>query len=226
VIDVYLEVGSKRTFAGAVEWPGWCRMGRDEASALAALVAYGERYGRVAQAAHLRLKSPADTSALTIVERTKGGSTTDFGAPETIPTGDERPFDAAELRRSQALLRAAWDAFDDAVASAQGKTLSTGPRGGGRELDRIVKHVLDADAGYLSSLGHRYKSDEGEAMNLQLAQLRKAIFEGLETALHGDIPAIGPRGGKRWPPRYYVRRSLWHVLDHAWEIEDRSASTT
>jgi hypothetical protein len=25
----------------------------------------------------------------------------------------------------------------------------------------------------------------------------------------------------RWPPRYVVRRAAWHVLDHAWEIEDR-----
>lgn len=25
----------------------------------------------------------------------------------------------------------------------------------------------------------------------------------------------------RWPVRYYVRRAAWHVLDHAWEIEDK-----
>lgn len=28
--------------------------------------------------------------------------------------------------------------------------------------------------------------------------------------------------GGRWPARYAVRRFAWHVLDHAWEIEDRS----
>jgi hypothetical protein len=27
---------------------------------------------------------------------------------------------------------------------------------------------------------------------------------------------------KLWSPRYFVRRSAWHALDHAWEIEDRS----
>ena len=26
-----------------------------------------------------------------------------------------------------------------------------------------------------------------------------------------------------WPTRYAARRIAWHVLDHAWEIEDRSA---
>jgi hypothetical protein len=24
------------------------------------------------------------------------------------------------------------------------------------------------------------------------------------------------------PPRYAIRRIAWHVLDHAWEIEDKS----
>jgi len=38
---VYLESGSRRTFAGAIDWPGWCRSGRDEASALEALLSYG-----------------------------------------------------------------------------------------------------------------------------------------------------------------------------------------
>lgn len=27
---------------------------------------------------------------------------------------------------------------------------------------------------------------------------------------------------KGWPPRYAARRIAWHVLDHAWQIEDRS----
>ena len=26
----------------------------------------------------------------------------------------------------------------------------------------------------------------------------------------------------KWPVRYLIRRMAWHVLDHAWEIEDRS----
>ena len=46
-IEVFVESGKKRTFAGAVYWPGWCRAGRDEAGALRALVEYGPRYARV-----------------------------------------------------------------------------------------------------------------------------------------------------------------------------------
>ena len=30
------------------------------------------------------------------------------------------------------------------------------------------------------------------------------------------------RVAKPWSPRYAVRRAAWHVLDHAWEIEDRT----
>jgi hypothetical protein len=36
-------------------------------------------------------------------------------------------------------------------------------------------------------------------------------------------PVADPRQTKRpWSPRFFVRRSAWHALDHAWEIEDRS----
>lgn len=27
---------------------------------------------------------------------------------------------------------------------------------------------------------------------------------------------------KGWPVRYALRRFAWHVLDHAWEIQDKS----
>ena len=47
-VDVYLEVGKKKVIAGALEWPGWCRIGRDEESALQALAEYAPRYAKVA----------------------------------------------------------------------------------------------------------------------------------------------------------------------------------
>jgi hypothetical protein len=50
------------------------------------------------------------------------------------------------------------------------------------------------------------------------------VLEGLEHAVTDGIPARGPRGGKRWSAPYFVRRAAWHVLDHAWEIEDRSSA--
>jgi hypothetical protein len=43
----------------------------------------------------------------------------------------------------------------------------------------------------------------------------------LAAGARGELPERGPRGGARWTPRSFVRRVAWHVLDHAWEIEDR-----
>ncbi len=220
-LDVYLEIGKKRTFASAIGWPGWSRSGRDEASALQALVDYGPRYARVLRPARLGFQAPKDASDFTVVERLQGDMSTDFGVPGLAPSSDTRPVDDEELARFLALLKACWRAFDAAVESAMGKELRKGPRGGGRELDGIVGHVLGADAGYIRHIGGKVQQEEGETLADYIRRLRQAIPQALAASAHGEVPERGPRGGARWTPRYYVRRSAWHVLDHAWEIEDR-----
>src|SRR4029450_9907291 len=87
-LNVYLEVGSRRTFAAALDWPGWCRMGRDEATALQTLFAYGPPYARILRSARLGFQVPSDVSAFVVVERLKGNATTDFGAPDLAPASD------------------------------------------------------------------------------------------------------------------------------------------
>jgi hypothetical protein len=220
-IDVYLETGKKRTFAGAIDWPGWSRSGRDEAAALQSLFEYAPRYEAVLQETGLEFRTPPDVSAFEVIERLEGNLTTDFGAPDIIPASDARPLDAAELQRFQALLEACWRAFDAATRSAAGEELRKGPRGGGRDLDKITRHVMGADAGYLAMLGWKIKKVGENHPDEELGPVRRAILDALAAAARGELPARGPRGGIRWPPRYFVRRSAWHVLDHAWEIEDR-----
>jgi hypothetical protein len=220
-INVYLEAGKKRTFAGAIDWLGWCRSGRDERSALQALFDYAPRYARVLRTARLGFQAPADTSAFQVVERLKGNAATDFGAPGIAPSSDARPIDDTELRRLQALLKACWRAFDAAARSAKGKKLETGPRGGGRDLEKITEHVLGADAAYLSRLAWKREMSGTQLSSEDLAQTRQEILKALATSVHGKLPVRGPRGGVIWVPRYFVRRIAWHVLDHAWEIEDR-----
>ena len=39
-VETYLEVGAKRVFAGALDWPGWCRSSRHERDALEALLGW------------------------------------------------------------------------------------------------------------------------------------------------------------------------------------------
>jgi hypothetical protein len=220
--EVYLEVGKKRTFAGAIAWPGWCRRGTDEDSALEALLNSAPRYAKALRGTRLGFRAPTDGSALTVVERLPGDATTDFGAPGAAPSADEWPVSRTDLQRFERVLQATWRAFDRAVEDASGKKLSTGPRGGGRSLEGILGHVMGADAGYLNSLGWKHRWDEEADPGREIARTRKAILEGVAAAARGEIPRRGPRGGVRWFPRYFVRRVAWHALDHAWEIEDRA----
>lgn len=216
-IEVYIEAGQKRVFAGALGWPGWCRSGRDEASALQALLDHAPRYATVAKAAHVPFDLPEDASALKVVQRLKGDATTDFGAPGAIPSADERPLSSEELHRLQAILKACWKALDAAGKTARGRELRKGARGGGRELDAILGHVFESEGGYFQRIGYKLPSEAGpEAAH-------KTILAALEEVAPLGVPEPGPRGGKRWPARYFVRRVAWHVLDHAWEIEDRAS---
>jgi hypothetical protein len=221
---VYLEVGKKRVFAGAIEWPGWCRGGRDEDAALRALIEAAPRYARAMQAAGITFEAPPGLGALAVAERLDGNSTTDFGAPDLAPAADARPLDTKELRRQQDLLRAIWQALDAAAQAAQGRELRTGPRGGGRDLEKIIRHVLGAEQGYLSRLAWpREKHADGDLQD-ELDRTRQAVLDAVAAAARGELPERGPRGGTIWAPRYFVRRVAWHALDHAWEIEDRAGA--
>ncbi len=213
-IAIYLETGTKRVFAGAIEWPGWERSGRDDGEAVEALIAYAPRYARALRRSRSGFVVPPGPKDVRIVERVIGNATTDFGAPSIAPAADERPLDDAETKRQVRLLRAAWATLDRAAAAAAGVALQTGPRGGGRQVDAIVAHVADAEGAYLSKLGGRAAPG---------ADPRVAIVQTIGGRARGEPPARTPRSGVLWTPRYFVRRAAWHALDHAWEIEDRAA---
>jgi hypothetical protein len=221
-LPVYVEVATKRVFAGALDWPGWCRAGRDEASALQALFDYGLRYARVMRAAKIDFSPPAEIAVFSIAERLAGNTTTDFGSPDASPRGDENPVDEAQLKLFHSMLQACWKVFDETAKKAAGKELRKGPRGGGRDLDAISRHVLQGEGLYLSNLGWKPMAGVSQGSGQQPAHTRQAMLDGLTAAAHGELAIRGPRGGLRWTPRYFVRRAAWHVLDHAWEIEDRS----
>jgi hypothetical protein len=220
-INVYLEIGKKKVFASAMDWPGWSRGGRDEDQALQTLLDYGPRYAKVLNGSGLEFQAPGELSQLVILERLPGTSTTDFGAPVIIPDFDNAPFDNQVLENSRKLLQSCWQAFDNAVEAAAGRELRKGPRGGGRDVDKIISHVLEADRSYLSRIDWKHKVKKNANHAEQLNSTRQAILDGLERAAAEGLPESGPRGGKIWPARYFVRRSAWHILDHTWEIEDR-----
>ena len=207
-LPIYLEVGRKRVFACAIDWPGWSRSGKTEEAAIAELVKYARRYEVVASAAGLRF--PTDSLSCEIRERIPGDGTTDFGAPGKVPDVDRAPLTPEDADRLISLLEASWRVLDEVVAGAP-PALAKGPRGGGRDRDEVVRHVLAAEASYARQIGLRLREpsvDETAAVQHQ----RQAIAGALATS----------SSETKWAPRYVIRRMAWHVLDHAWEIQDKS----
>jgi hypothetical protein len=214
VTDVYIEAGNKRVFACAYDWPGWARSGKDESNAMQALASYAERYAPVATRAGEKF-SPKAAATLRVVERVRGSANTDFGVPHEIAKRDTTPLSAAEAKRMSSLVKAAWAIFD-AVAAEAPPQLRKGPRGGGRDRDKIVEHVVGADGVYAKKLGVGL-AVPGPRGSAAMSKFRQAVLKELEKPSKGE-PLI-ERG---WPQRYAARRIAWHALDHAWEIEDRS----
>jgi hypothetical protein len=212
-IQIAREMSTKRTFLWAVDWPGWCRAGKTEELALDALAAAAARYAPVARRAGLDL--PTTDLDFEVVESVTGGSGTDFGVPSAITELDRRPVDAGEAARIAALVEAAWATFD-AVAAGAPAELRKGPRGGGRDRDKMVDHVIGADHGYAREIGVRLPAGSLEDRAAVEAE-RAAVLDILGRASDG-----WPIADRRWTVRYAARRIAWHALDHAWEMEDRS----
>lgn len=214
---VLVERGNKKVFATAVDWPGWSRGAKTNEEALARLIEYGPRYKRSVGTAAASLELPRSITDLDVVLDTKGDANVDYGVPHTIVELDRDAVSDAELEREIGLLEAAWNAFEAAAANAAGKTLTSGPRGGGRRVAQMVDHVHEADRAYIGALGAKAPpTDAGRSATTS------AFIDALHAKVRGELPERRPRGGERWPARYAIRRSAWHALDHAWETEDRS----
>jgi hypothetical protein len=223
-IDILIESGAKRVFASAIDWPGWARSAKDEAGALSTLLNYGPRYGSVlARRSDFGFAAPSDAGELHVVQRQGGDSGTDFGVLSREIDADQRSVDDVELARQIAFLDVCRSAFDDAAARAIGATLTVGPRGGGRSLDKIVRHVVEADQAYLQQLGSKPPRWTDEPADGYGATIRELQVQALTARVRGESPPSENAVRKRWSPRYFVRRAAWHLLDHAWEIEDRSS---
>jgi hypothetical protein len=214
-VAVAVEAGDKKTFATAIEWPGWSRSGKTEDEALEALLAAAPRYAAVARAARVSFPEPATLGDFHVSERHKGDASTEFGIPAADLADDGKEMTDKELARQVALLEASWSAFDKSAKRAAGKELRKGPRGGGRDLDRIIDHVNEANGAYVHQLGTRPPKDP--------KALRNAAVAAVGARVHGQPLAEPNKVRKPWTPSYFVRRAAWHALDHAWEIEDRTS---
>lgn len=209
---VVIERGKTRVFASAVDWPGWARSGKTEEAALEALRETTARYDRVASLAGIGGVIAAAKN-LNVIEQLPGSTTTDFGAPDVVASCERESMTDAECGRMIALLQACWDYFDD-VTGRVSEELRKGPRGGGRNRTGLVAHTLEAERSYVRQIG--VKTPKGA---LDDEEGRRAHREAVSEAIRAINSGTGTE--PKWPVRYFIRRCAWHVLDHAWEMEDK-----
>lgn len=214
VIRIVLEETPKKTFASALDWPGWSRSGKSEAAAMDTLLAYADRYRPIVERAGIVFP---EIDGVEIVERMPGDAGTEFGVPGRVHAVDRQPLVGDELAQKTAILIACWDELFD-VAARVTPELKKGPRGGGRDRDRIVSHVIEADRSYARQLDVRTSPFSLDPLDRAAVDAhRKAVIAALPEYADGHT-----RTEKGWPIRYTIRRMAWHILDHAWEMEDKT----
>jgi len=212
---VILEIGKKRrVVAGAMDWPGLDRWGTSEEDALEKLSSYLPRYAVVAERAGLG-SAFERARDLDVVERVAGSSSTDFWGIAHVPSEIERDVLAAvDLERRLDLVRACWAEFDD-VASRVAHELKPGGRGGGRSRDQIIRHVYVTEPDQFSrKIEVRTPLAMVQTVDGLIAH-RQAYLDAFR-AYNAD-----GKPGRSWPIQFLVRRTAHHVMDHAWEMEDR-----
>jgi hypothetical protein len=207
---ISIELGGKKAIAWSLEWPGWCQIRASEEAAIQALIDTEARYRLIAQQTGLEF-APDE---LVVVERLPGDANTAWGVPSVLAAADTRPIDATTAQRHVALLRASWDTLEEVVVASPAH-LRKGPRGGGRDQDKIRRHVIEAERAYARKIGVRHTPFEVDDQSA-LKAMREEIAAVLSKPSPGDSLVAGG-----WNASYAVRRIAWHVVDHIWEIEDR-----
>ena len=214
-VRVMLEYGKKkRVVACAFDWRGWDRSVRIREDVLAVLAAYRPRYAKVAALAGVGDDFGA-TGDFEVVEQLDGIGMTDYYGVSGRPATPERaPMTDAECERKIALLCASWRTFDD-VAARVSPELRKGPRGGGWDKDRIISHVNGAEIEeFAPKVGVKVPLEARDDPKA-LRAYRDAFVDGIRDHHARGEPA------RSWALQFLIRRCAWHMLDHAWELEDR-----
>jgi hypothetical protein len=214
-VRVVLETGpkGKKVAAVAPDWPGLERGAGTGGAAVERLLAYLPRYAKVAKLAGMETEFAAIARA-EIIEQYPGTGSTDFwGISFAFSSIDGQALAPAELDRGLTLMQACWTFFDD-VRSRVSSEMQKGPRGGGRDRDRIVGHTLRVQLDWARKIGVRGSEDAILTQN-GLSAHRDAYAKAIR-AFHSE----GKNAGS-WPLRYLIRHTAYHTMDHAWEMEDK-----
>ena len=218
-LRVALETGpkGKRVVAVAPDWPGLDRGAKTAEAAIERLQAYLPRYARVAQLAGLADELAAST-AVDVVERYPGTGSTDFwGISFAFSSIDRQDMSSEELERELTLMQACW-AFFDTVRVRVSAEMQKGPRGGGRDRDQIVLHVLATEQEWANKLGVGTRQGARVTDAKGVKAFRRSYCAAIR-AFHSE-----GKMARTWPLRYLIRHTAYHTLDHAWEMEDKDLS--
>lgn len=214
-IRVMLERGKKkRVVASAFDWPGWDRSTKLGDDAVAVLETYRPRYARVAELAGYGDEF-GRLGGLEVVEQVEGIGMTDYyGVSGRAAAVEHHPMSEADFKRKLALLRAAWHTFDETAARVSVE-LRKGPRGGGRVKEKIIQHVNGAEI-------HEFAPKVGVKAPIETRDDPTALW-AYRDAFADAIRDRHIRGepARSWALQFLIRRCAWHMLDHAWELEDR-----
>jgi len=111
-------------------------------------------------------------------------------------------------------MQACWTYFDD-VRGRVSAEMRKGPRGGGRDRDRIVRHVVGTEQDWARKVGVRTPDEEVVTDPDGLKVYRDSYCAAIRT-FHSE-----GRAARTWALRFLIRHSAYHTMDHAWEMEDK-----
>jgi len=213
-----LEIGpkGKKVVAVASDWPGLARGAKTEEAAIERLLSYVPRYAAVTKLAGME-SAFATAPIVDVVERYPGTPSTDFWGISFAFSGiDQQTVSGAVLERELTLMRACWSFFDGVRARVSAE-MQPGPRGGGRDRDRIVHHIFANEQDWATKLGV-LTPDEAIPTDKGMKAHRDAYCNAIR-----DYHSQGKLAGKvaKWPLRYLIRHTAFHTMDHAWEMEDK-----
>ena len=206
----------KRVVAFALDWPGWSRGAKTAEMAEETLESYRERYRPIAGLAGMEREFD-NAGRLEIVDDKVGTPSTDFWAISFSPSSLEpEPMEEAKLERGITLLRACW-AFFDAVAARVSPEMQKGPRGGGRNRDEIIRHVIRVESlDFAAKVG--LQMPDGPVLTGQvLRRYREDYVAGMRSYNAGQ----SEKRMRSWNLPFLIRHTAFHTLDHAWEMEDK-----
>jgi hypothetical protein len=156
----------------------------------------------------------AATAAVDVVEHSPGTGPADFWGTWFAFSGIDRQDLASDAwDRGLTLPRACWAFFDEVRARASAE-LQKGPRGGGRGRDRIVRHTVATERHWAKKIGV-FTPQEAVPTGGGLKAHRDADGQAMR-ALHAQ-----GQPARAWPLRSLMRRTAYHTMDHAWEMEDQ-----